>query len=262
MSASWRLTALGGPTILIQWHGLNILTDPTFDPAGSEYSLGPVTLRKTIGPALTPEQLPPIDLVLLSHDEHADNLDRTGREFLARVPAVVTTVSGARRLGPQAVGLEPGRAWQYAMPSGEVLSITATPARHGPPGCEPVCGDVIGFIVRCSLALKSCLYISGDTVWYDDLHPLARNYSIDLAILFAGAARLKEIGPDALTMTSEDCVAAARSFSEAVIIPAHYSGWEHFSEGRHDLEQAFDQAGLSHRLAWLPPGTVKAFAVV
>ncbi len=62
-------------------------------------------LEKTTGPAVTPETIGEVDAVLLSHDHHKDNLDDAGREFLARVPLVLTTASGAERLGPPATPL-------------------------------------------------------------------------------------------------------------------------------------------------------------
>jgi L-ascorbate metabolism protein UlaG (beta-lactamase superfamily) len=51
------ITYIGGPTILLDFGGVRILTDPTFDPAGGEYHSGPVTLRKLAGPAMSSEQL-------------------------------------------------------------------------------------------------------------------------------------------------------------------------------------------------------------
>jgi len=58
-----RITYLGGPSAIIEWHTARLLTDPTFDPAGEEYVLPAYTLRKTQGPALTPEATGHIDAV-------------------------------------------------------------------------------------------------------------------------------------------------------------------------------------------------------
>ena len=63
-------TYIGGPTALFEWHGFRMLTDPTFDPPGGEYTNGPVVLEKVTGPALAPEALGRVDIVLLSHDHH------------------------------------------------------------------------------------------------------------------------------------------------------------------------------------------------
>jgi hypothetical protein len=56
-------------------------------------------LTKTSGPVLAPAALGPVDAVLLSHDQHPDNLDRLGRDHLAGVPPVLSTASAKTRLG-------------------------------------------------------------------------------------------------------------------------------------------------------------------
>ena len=95
------LTHIGGPTTLIEAEGWRILTDPTFDAPGRTYRFGwGTSSRKTTGPAIPVGKLGPIDAVLLTHDHHADNLDDTGRSLLADVTTVITTTSGAGRLGP------------------------------------------------------------------------------------------------------------------------------------------------------------------
>jgi hypothetical protein len=54
-------------------------------------------------------------------------------------------------------------------------------------------------------------------------------------------------------MTAHEAVELARSFAVAKIVPLHFEGWEHFSEGRKDIEQAFREAGLVDRLSWATP---------
>ncbi len=91
------LTYIGGPTAIIEFAGVRLLTDPTFDPAGGEYSSGAATLRKLSGPALRPAEASSLGYILLSHDHHFDNLDRTGRSLLSTAKAVLTTEEGAGR---------------------------------------------------------------------------------------------------------------------------------------------------------------------
>ncbi|HEX5438313.1 MAG TPA: MBL fold metallo-hydrolase [Gemmatimonadaceae bacterium] len=87
---SLRITYIGGPTALLEVGGLRLLTDPTFDPAGSEYRTPVYTLRKTQGPAVEPDGIGPLDVVLLSHEHHFDNLDQAGRALLGRAGRVLT----------------------------------------------------------------------------------------------------------------------------------------------------------------------------
>src|SRR5437764_6325916 len=92
------ITLIGGPTALIEIDGFRLLTDPTFDPPRS-YQLPHVRLEKLAGPAVRAEDIGEIDAVLLSHDQHADNLDDSGKEFLSKAKRVLTTQAGAKRLG-------------------------------------------------------------------------------------------------------------------------------------------------------------------
>ena len=77
------ITLIGGPTALIEIDGFRLLTDPTFDGPG-DYQLPHVKLEKLIGPAMSARDVGPIDAVLLSHDQHSDNLDHSGRALLRK----------------------------------------------------------------------------------------------------------------------------------------------------------------------------------
>jgi len=246
------ITYIGGPTALLEIGGLRLLTDPTFDPAGAEYPTGAYTLRKTIGPALSPETLGRIDAVLLSHDQHLDNLDHAGRMLLTQARMVLTTSAGAERLGGHAVGLVPWQSVDLPTQDGRVLRATGTPARHGPPGGDR--GPVIGFVLTPTESPNGAVYISGDTVWYEGVAKVSRRFSVQIAILFMGAARIREVGLAHLTFTADEAVEAARAFARATIVPLHYEGWEHLSESRPQIEAAFTLAGLAGRLQWMEPG--------
>ncbi len=254
-----KFTYIGGPTAFLELGGLRLLTDPTFDPAGAEYPTGTYTLRKTAGPALGLASLGRVDVVLLSHDQHYDNLDHAGRDLLKGVEAVLTTPAGAERLGGHAIGLAPWQSVDLAMRNGRVLRVTGTPARHGPAGGNR--GPVTGFVLALTETPQSAIYISGDTVWYEDIAEISRRFSIKVAILFMGAARVPEVGPAHLTFTAGEGVEAARAFAEATIIPLHYEGWAHYSESRRQIEDAFTSAGLEHRLQWMEPGRASVITV-
>jgi len=250
-----KITLIGGPTALIEIGGFRLLTDPTFDAPG-EYKLPHVTLKKTSHPALTAEQIGRVDAVLLSHDQHADNFDHAGRAYAMQAPRLLTTVVGAKRLGGVAEGLAPGESTKLTNPAG-TLTVTATPARHGPAGIEPLAGDVIGFVL--SLAGGRPIYITGDTVWYEGVAEVARRFQAGLVLLFAGAAKTR--GAFHLTMDANDALDTAHAFPDATIVPLHYEGWAHFSQSGDDLVQSFKALGIGARLRLLEPGVPTAIAL-
>jgi L-ascorbate metabolism protein UlaG (beta-lactamase superfamily) len=248
---SLRTTLIGGPTALIEIDGFRLLTDPTFDGPGA-YQLRHVQLEKLSGPALGGDAIGEVDAVLLSHDQHADNLDHAGRDFLVRAKRVLTTVAGAKRLGGHAEGLAPWATTDLIGSDGRSLTVTATPARHGPAGIEPLSGDVIGFVLSSERAESRPIYISGDTVWYDGVAEVARRFRAGVVLPFAGAAQTR--GPFHLTMDTNDAIETARAFADAVIVPLHTDGWAHFRQSANDLRASFDTLGFGSRLRLLEPG--------
>ncbi len=244
------ITLIGGPTALIEIDGFRLLTDPTFDAPG-DYPLPRVTLEKLTGPALSRRDIGDIDAVLLSHDQHSDNLDHSGRDFLKDARRVLTTEAGAKRLGGKTEGFAPWRSTEMTK-AGQSLTITATPARHGPAGIEPLSGDVIGFVVESRKAGSRPIYISGDTTWFDGVAEVARRFRAGVVLPFAGAAQTR--GPFHLTMDTNDTIETARAFADAVIVPVHTDGWAHFRQSADDLRATFDTLGFGPRLRILEPG--------
>ncbi len=258
MSIPVKLTLIGGPTVLIECAGLRILTDPTFDLPG-EYSLGAVTLKKISQPAVSADAIGPIDAVLLSHDQHADNLDTSGRAFLTDVPKVITTVSGAKRLQQNAQGLNPWEFISLQTRDGHTLTITAAPARHGPFLIERITGDVIGFVISLDGQTENTLYITGDTVWFSGTAEVSHRFHVSTVLAFAGAAKTR--GPFHLTMDVNDVLETANAFSQAAIIPVHCEGWAHFSQNAEDLIQSFKTLQLESRLRPIQPGESLSVAI-
>jgi L-ascorbate metabolism protein UlaG (beta-lactamase superfamily) len=248
---SVTITLIGGPTALIEFDGFRLLTDPTFDGPGA-YQLPHVKLEKLTGPALGADKVGEIDAVLLSHDQHSDNLDNSGRDFLKQAKRVLTTEAGAKRLGGHAEGFAPWASTELKGRNGHSLTITAAPARHGPAGIEPLSGDVIGFVVSSSNAATRPIYISGDTTWFDGVAEVARRFKAGIVLPFAGAAQTR--GPFHLTMDTNDTIETARAFADALIVPVHTDGWAHFKQSAHDLRLTFDALGFGKRLRLLEPG--------
>lgn len=244
------ITLIGGPTALIEIDGFRLLTDPTFDAPG-DYQLPHVKLEKLTGPAISADAVGEIDAVLLSHDQHSDNLDHSGKAFLSKAKRVLTTEAGAKRLGGHAEGFAPWASTELKK-GGSSLTITATPARHGPAGIEPLSGDVVGFVVASNKPGSRPIYVSGDTTWFDGVAEVARRFNCGVVLPFAGAAQTR--GPFHLTMDTNDTIETARAFADAVIVPVHTDGWAHFRQNAKDLRATFDVLGFGKRLKLLEPG--------
>jgi L-ascorbate metabolism protein UlaG (beta-lactamase superfamily) len=164
---------------------------------------------------------------------------------------VFTSPVGAERLGQAVQGLAPWESVRLDAADGRSLHVTATPARHGPPGIEGAMGEVAGFVLGLEVP-GDAIYITGDTVWYEGVAEVAKRFRPRLVILFAGAARPR--GPFHITMDNNDALETAFAFPQARIVGVHNNGWRHYTESQADLIQAFTTLGLVSRLQPLEPG--------
>lgn len=247
---------VGGPTALLELGGVRLLTDPTLSPPGDFRSTSGALLHKTAGPAVPATDLGRLDAVLLSHDQHPDNLDDAGRALLPDVPTVLTTPEGAARLGGTASGLAP---WEHRdLPAEHPVRVTAVPARHGPAGADAVLGTVTGFVL--SGTGPPTVYVSGDNASLEAVRAVAERFRVDVAVLFAGAARSGALDNALLTLDAAGAVEAARLLGAARVVPIHLTQWGHLGEGIGEVRAAFDAAGLSDRLLAVTPGDTRELA--
>jgi len=246
-----RVRYLGGPTAVLELGGLRLLTDPTLDPPG-DYRVGDRLLTKTQEPALRRAELGPIDAVLLSHDQHPDNLDNGGRAYLRSVPVVFSTAAARERLGDPVRALPP---WEQTDVQGRggVIQVTGVPALHGPEGSESLVGEVTGFVL--SGRDLPTVYVSGDNASLAVVRTIATRVGpVDVALLNAGAAQSPLVPGGFLTLTSADAAEAARVLGSPETVPLHFEGWAHFTQGRDTLEPAFERSSLAECLHLLEPG--------
>jgi L-ascorbate metabolism protein UlaG (beta-lactamase superfamily) len=256
-----RVRLVGGPTAVLELGGLRLLTDPTFDPPGSYPRPDGPTLEKLTAPAVPRADVGPVDAVLLSHDQHMDNLDRAGRACLNDVPLTFTTPAAAGRLAEaghvtaaRVQGMRPWEDAELKRPDGTPFRVTAVPARHGPEGCEPVSGEVTGFVLT-SPGLPA-VYVSGDNAWLGAVTQVRERFGpVEVAVLFAGAARFPgRFDGQLLTLDSALAAEAAGILGASAVVPVHFVDWAHFTEGGDRLRAAFDEAGCGDRLVLLKPG--------
>jgi L-ascorbate metabolism protein UlaG (beta-lactamase superfamily) len=124
-----RITCVNQATVLIQTEGLNLLTDPIWSARASPVSwVGP---RRVQAPGVAFENLPRIDVVLLSHD-HYDHLDLpTLRRLCQRDrPTIVTGLGNGRRLAGLNAAAVVELDWWQEWPISDTLAVRFVPARH------------------------------------------------------------------------------------------------------------------------------------
>jgi len=253
-SSQCRITYFGGPTLLIEIGTLRLLSDPTFDKADTEYDLGPIHLKKLSDSPTTPVELGRIDAVLLSHDQHPDNLDQSGRELLPTVDKVFTTLEGAARLDRNAIGLSDWETTELESSDGLRISITAVPAQHGPDGTQDVTGPVTGFILTWSGQVNGSLYLSGDTILFQGTAEIAHRFQVGTAILHLGRVQLPPMGDSHFSLDAAAAAQFAKDLGARTIIPVHYEGWAHFTQPRQEAERVFADSGMTNIVQWLPLG--------
>jgi L-ascorbate metabolism protein UlaG (beta-lactamase superfamily) len=180
-----RVTWIGHSTVLVQTHGLNILTDPLWSERTSPFSfVGP---RRVRAPGVRFDDLPPIDLVLVSHN-HYDHMDvATLRRLWQRDrPLIVTSLGNDALL--RGHGIEAAaRDWGGTVHAGPAEVIVER-VHHWSTrwGTDRNRALWSGFTVRLP---GGNIFFAGDTGWGDGSWPreAARHGPFRLAILPIGA---------------------------------------------------------------------------
>ena len=251
------ITHIGTATAILELDGVNLITDPFFSPAGTEWDLGIAILKNKDGPALGLQDLPVIDAVLLSHEDHPDNLDEIGRQLLDG-RRVLTTIDGAKKLAPRpgVRGMEPWETVPLVI-GGREFEVTATPCKHLPGG------ECTGFILRAAEfgqtgGLPNAIYFSGDTVYIEELARMAERFHISVALLNIGAAVAPiQTPPLQITMDGKQAAQLFREIKADILVPMHYESWSHFSQNGAELAKDFKAEGIQERVCWLTPGVSK-----
>jgi L-ascorbate metabolism protein UlaG (beta-lactamase superfamily) len=239
---------VGGPTAILEYGGLRWLTDPALSPPG-EYG----GLTKLTGPAVDVSEQDPIDVVLLSHHHHSDNLDPGGTAFLPSARRVLSTTKAAEELGGNVVGMEPFSEVEVDGPLGAKVKVTAVHAQHGPDGSDEMQGPVLGFVLSAPGAEQ--VYVSGDNASRKVVRAIVeKTGELGIAVLNAGAVQLSKFDGAYLTLSADHAADVAQILGARVVIPLHFEGWAHFTQGADELEAAFRGNGIRDRLVVLERG--------
>lgn len=254
---------VGNATVIIRYAGFTILTDPNFLHAGDHVHLG-YGLRATCltNPAIELEQLPPIDLIVLSH-MHEDHFDRLVQKRLNRAIPIVTTLQADRDLEGMGFKTTFGlKKWDtLRVRKGTAsLGVTAMPGKHGPGSLNLALPEMNGNMLEFSRpngTIAYRIYISGDTLLTDELNQIPELYpNIDLVLLHLGGTRVLGV---MVTMDGKQGTRALQIIAPQTAIPIHYNDYDRFKSRLSDFAKAVKAAGLESKIRYLKPGETYTF---
>ncbi len=234
-----RVTLVNHATVLIQIAGLNLLTDPIWgEIAGPVPYLGRKRHRL---PGLRLEDLPPIDVVLLSHD-HYDHLDVQALERIvaAHHPRIVAGLGMAKLLASYGIhGATDLDWWQWTAAGG--AQIWGLPARHGcrRGACDDDARLWLSFLLRTP---QGDVYFAGDTGYGPHFQEIADRFGpprLALLPIAPGTPRAL-FGP--VHLDAREAVRAARVLGAAGNIPIHFGTFAQGDEGDGEAERALREA--------------------
>ena len=256
---------IGTATVLFRYAGFTILTDPNFLHKGNKAHIGyGLSTKRITEPSIDIEQLPPIDLIVLSH-MHEDHFDRIVQRRLDKLLPIVTNPSAADALKKKGFSRTYGvNTWESltVVKGNATLTITALPAQHAPGPLKSLMPRVMGSLLEfqsASHAKQLRLYISGDTLLYKDLREIPRRFPhIDLAMLHLGGTKVMGI---MLTMDAGQGTQALKIIAPEMAIPVHFNDYTVFKSPLDDFKKAVQEAGLASKVKYLQHGETYIFDV-
>ncbi|KAF1795786.1 Metallo-beta-lactamase [Phytophthora cactorum] len=215
----------------------------SIDDKGDFEQQGGFVLTKTDDPALGLEDLPVIHAVLLSHEDHIDNLDTSGRTMLNGRHVFTTP-----RTSPHA----------------QVFADSHPVQDHGNAHAASSWWRVHGLRARVAFVrlneadgLPNVVYVSGDTVHIPELATeLPKKYHVVVAFMNLGKAIAPlPTGPVQITMGGVQAAQLTRDIGAEKMVPLHFESWKHFTESGDDVraELAAD-AAVKDKVVWVVPG--------
>ena len=260
-----NVTFIGNATTLIACGGITVLTDPNFLHQGQHAYLGyGLVSKRRQPPALDIDELPPLDAIVLSH-MHGDHWDRVAQRDLDHVLPVLTTPHAAKRLvrrGFDAAAGLPTWDSRDVVKGSTRLRITALPGRHAPSWTQRLLPPVMGSMLEFGPVgedFRRRLYISGDTLFIEDLREIPVRFSaIEAGIVHLGGTRLPAGArlPFGLTVTmdGEQGAAAVTALDLPTVIPVHFDDYGVFASPLSEFRDAMARRGLADRIVEIPRG--------
>jgi L-ascorbate metabolism protein UlaG (beta-lactamase superfamily) len=224
----------GHATVLINFFGVHILTDPVlFDWVGAQIGIGTLGRKRLVRCALDADRLPRVDMLLLSH-AHMDHMDMTSLNRIPRHTSVVTAPNTSDLISHFNSSSIRELRWNQQQvvptPSGEV-KVKAIEVKHwGARWRSDSYRGYVGYVLE--RGGKSILF-GGDTAYTGAFGHL-RGHKLDLAIMPIGSYGSRSGNH----CTPEEAVQMVNESGANYIVPIHHST---FPIGQEPLEEPLER---------------------
>ncbi len=231
-----RATFVNHATVLVQMDGVNFLTDPIWSERASPFDfVGP---RRHRPPGIRFEDLPPIDVVLVSHN-HYDHMDLpTLRELGKRDrPAVFTALNNSGFLLKKGVDRARDLDWWESVTLTSGVTVTAVPVRHFSSRSLSDGNRALwcGFVVT---GPSGSFLFAGDTGWGLHFARIRDRFpGLRLALLPIGAYRPRWF-MSPVHIDPEEAVCAAETLGAATSLAIHFGTFAQADDGEFEPPEA------------------------
>jgi L-ascorbate metabolism protein UlaG (beta-lactamase superfamily) len=253
------LVFVGTATMVLRLGAFTLLTDPNFLHRGQYAYLGYglVSKRRT-EPAIGIDELPPLDAVVLSH-MHGDHWDRVAKNGLDHGLPILTTPKAAGALHRQGFSAAKGlQTWQSSElhADGQRLTVTAMPGRHALGLARHLLPPVMGSMIEWHPSGERAglrLYITGDTLFVDDLREIPKRYpDLDAAVLHLGGTTLP--GGLMVTMDARQGANLVELLDAGTHVPVHNDDYGVFKSPLAAFRAEVNRRGLDDRITYVERG--------
>ncbi|KAI0074962.1 Metallo-hydrolase/oxidoreductase [Panus rudis PR-1116 ss-1] len=265
-----KLVWVGNATCIIEHECIRFMTDPNFLHQGDHVHLGPgITTTRVKDPAFDYVNCPAVDFILLSH-LHEDHFDTLVASKLRRDIPIVSTPHACTNLTSQGfTALYSLDTWQkiVVMKGADRLTITAMPGKHTL-GLIDKANDVLHAIPPVMSSLVTFekvdgsaynLYVSGDTLYYDELKEIHEKYPhIHLALIHFGATTLPVIRV-MVTMDAEQGIKLLCALQPDQAIPIHMDDYNVFEFSIQEFKDRLEKSGWDDKVIFIERGEEFSF---
>lgn len=252
------VTWFGHSSLLLQMHGLNILIDPVFsDYASPVQFAGPKRFTK---PSVTVDELPEIDVLILSHD-HYDHLDMDAVKRLdSKVKEFIVPLGVENHL--KKWGIDDNRISEFAWWESKKLSggieITCTPSRHFS-GRKIVDSNMTSW---CSWVIqddKLSIFDSCDSAYGGHYEEIQKRFgSFDLVFMECGQYNSKWHYSH---MYPEEGAIASETVNAKCVMPVHWGAFVLSNHGWDDSPERFTVEAKKRGLNVVTPHLSETFVL-